>query len=268
MTDNTDEGTSSYGYENGVLTVNDGADITIGMIDGATSPTSDRIVVNGTATITLDEVRITSEGDASAIDLFAGAVLTLVAADQSSNSLTAESGGAYEDMGEPEIHVPEDAALIVLGEGSLSVTGGSSLTGAGGVGIGGKPGEILDDARNTYMAREEYAGSVLKQLVDTYAFMERCNRFRTMFEGLERTDYYDVPPVAMREALVNSVAHREYALSVPTLVSVMPGGMEIVSPGGPPLGIEEADLDACISIPRNKMLANILPSRSSRGRSG
>ena len=122
-------------------------------------------------------MRITSEGDASAIDLFAGAVLTLVAADQSSNSLTAESGGAYEDMGEPGIHVPEDAALIVLGEGSLSVTGGSSLTGAGGVGIGGKP-------------------------------------------------------------------------------------------GGLPLGIEEADLDACISIPRNKMLANILPSRSSRGRSG
>lgn len=38
----------------------------------------------------------------------------------------------------------------------------------------------------------------------------------------------------------------------------MPGGMEIVSPGGLPLGIEEADPDAHISIPRNKMLANIL----------
>lgn len=121
-----------------------------------------------------------------------------------------------------------------------------------------KAAQFADDARNTFMSREEYAGSVLKQLADSYAFMERCNRFRTTFEGLERTDYYDVPPVAMREALVNSVAHREYALSGPTLVSVMPGGMEIVSPGGLPLGIEESDLDAHISIPRNKMLANVL----------
>lgn len=38
----------------------------------------------------------------------------------------------------------------------------------------------------------------------------------------------------------------------------MPGGVEIVSPGGLPLGIEEADLGAHISIPRNKMLANVL----------
>lgn len=98
------------------------------------------------------------------------------------------------------------------------------------------------------MSREEYAGSVLKQLADSYAFMERCSRFRATFEGLERNDYYDVPPIAMREALANSVAHREYALSGLTLVSVMPGGMAIVSPGGLPLGIEEADLDAHVSM--------------------
>lgn len=117
---------------------------------------------------------------------------------------------------------------------------------------------FADDARTIFVAREEYSGSVLKQLADVYAFLEQNNRYRTEYKGLERFDYHDIPPVALREALVNSIAHREYALSGPTLVSIVPRGVEIVSPGGLPLGIEEADLDAHISIPRNKMLANVL----------
>ena len=52
---------SSYSYSNGVLTVNNGANITISMTSGATTPTNDRIVVaeNATATITLNGVNIT-----------------------------------------------------------------------------------------------------------------------------------------------------------------------------------------------------------------
>lgn len=53
-------GNGSYAYNNGVLTVNDGANITISMDSDATTPTSDRIVVaeNATATITLAGVNI------------------------------------------------------------------------------------------------------------------------------------------------------------------------------------------------------------------
>ena len=57
---------------------------------------------------------------------------------------------------------------------------------------------------------------------------------------------------------MNSVAHREYALSGPTLVSVMPSAVEIVSLGGLPMGIEYEDLSARISMPRNRALANVL----------
>ena len=117
---------------------------------------------------------------------------------------------------------------------------------------------FADDDRNAFTAREEYSGSILQQLSGAYAFLERNNHFRTSYDGLERIDHHDIPPIALREALVNSVAHREYALTGPTLVSVMPRGVEITSPGGLPLGIEEADLGAHISIPRNKMLANVL----------
>lgn len=115
-----------------------------------------------------------------------------------------------------------------------------------------------DDSRGTFVSREEYSGSLLKQLADSYAFLEFNNRFRTSFEGLERVDHHDYPAVALREALVNSIAHREFALSGPTLVSVMPSKVEIVSLGGLPLGLEYPDLSAHISMPRNRLLANVL----------
>ena len=135
---------SSYSYADGVLTVNAGADITISMANGATTPTSDRIVVNGNAEITLSGVKITgSEYDSnngtsaqSAIDVSENAQLILNLKENTSNTLTGGSGGS--DTGAPGIHVPDSASLVIQGSGGLSVTGGASTSTYGGSGIGGK----------------------------------------------------------------------------------------------------------------------------------
>lgn len=121
-----------------------------------------------------------------------------------------------------------------------------------------KAAAFSDDERSVFTERYEFDGSILKQLNDSYLFLENHNHYRTEFSGLERVDHYDYPAVALREALVNSVAHREYALSGPTLVSAMPSSVEIVSLGGLPTGIEYEDLSARISMPRNRALANVL----------
>jgi len=121
-----------------------------------------------------------------------------------------------------------------------------------------KAAAFSDDDRRTFTEREEFSGSLFEQLDGAYAFLDRHNLFSTRYEGLVRTDYRDYPEQALREALVNAVAHREYALSGPTLVSCMPSGITIVSLGGLPLGIAYPDLDAGISMPRNRLLANVL----------
>ena len=138
---------TTYSYEDGVLTVNSGANITISMANGATTPTSDRIVVaaNATATITLNGVSITGPArDAesstpvqSAIDVGENARLILNLSDNTTNALTGGSGGI--DLGAPGIHVPSSASLVIQGSGGLSVTGGDSTNTYGGSGIGGKP---------------------------------------------------------------------------------------------------------------------------------
>lgn len=116
---------------------------------------------------------------------------------------------------------------------------------------------FADDERTVFLDREEFEGSILKQLNGAFAFLEKNNHYVTSYQGLNRIDNYDYPAVALREALVNSVAHREYALSGPTLVSVLPSCVEITSLGGLPAGLEYADLSSHISMPRNKDLANV-----------
>ena len=139
-------GNSSYSYANGVLTVNDGANITISMDSSETTPTSDRIVVaeNATATITLAGVNIKGSdcngaqviAAKSAIDLSNGSILTIDLSANTENTL-AGGNGITEGSGAPGIHVSDSASLIIQGEGSLSVSGGTSSTAFCGVGIGG-----------------------------------------------------------------------------------------------------------------------------------
>lgn len=134
---------SNYSYNDGVLTVNDGADITISMANGATTPTSDRIVVNGNAEITLNGVNITGAAydsingtDAqSPIDVSENATLILNLPESSQNTLIGGEGKA--SVGAPGIHVPDSASLVIHGKGVLSVTGGASTNAYGGNGIGG-----------------------------------------------------------------------------------------------------------------------------------
>ena len=142
-------GSSNYTYADGVLTVNDGANITISMDSSETTPTSDRIVVaeNATATITLAGVNIKgSDLDSnqniaakSAIDLSNGSILTIALSKDTENTLAGGNGNT-DGFGAPGIHVPDSASLIIQGEGNLSVSGGASRIAYGGVEIGGNAG--------------------------------------------------------------------------------------------------------------------------------
>jgi ATP-dependent DNA helicase RecG len=60
--------------------------------------------------------------------------------------------------------------------------------------------------------RKEFTGSVLRQLEDVYQFIDLNNKTQATFSGLERTDIRDYPEAAVREALLNCIVHRDYAL--------------------------------------------------------
>ena len=74
--------------------------------------------------------------------------------------------------------------------------------------------------KSVFKDRQELTGSLLQQLEDAYGYIDRFNRTRAEFSGLDRVDIRDYPPEAVREALLNALVHRDYAFSGPTLISI------------------------------------------------
>ena len=117
---------------------------------------------------------------------------------------------------------------------------------------------VFEGGRKTaFKDRFEFTGSLLRQLEEVSAFINRYNRTSSRIEGLRRVDERDYPEEAVREALLNAIVHRDYAFSGPGLVSIFDDRMEFVTLGGLVKGISLQDLDLGISIIRNKRLANV-----------
>lgn len=80
--------------------------------------------------------------------------------------------------------------------------------------------------------RRELSGSLPEQLEEDFDYIDRYNRTRAEFSGLDRSDMRDYPPEAVREALLNAIVHRDYSFSAATLVSIFEDRIEFVTIGG------------------------------------
>lgn len=105
--------------------------------------------------------------------------------------------------------------------------------------------------------RREFGGSLMKQMNDVYEFIDFCNPTRATFEKLSRIDVRDYPEIALREALMNLLVHRDYSFSASAQISIYDDRIEFVSIGGLMPGIELEDICAGISVCRNQNLANV-----------
>jgi predicted HTH transcriptional regulator len=87
--------------------------------------------------------------------------------------------------------------------------------------------------------------------------MLRSIRHGAKIKGLYRKDRYELPPSALREAIVNAIAHRDYRQHAYVQVSVAPGYVEIVSPGSLFDGLTKDEMLSGKSKLRNPILADI-----------
>ena len=71
-----------------------------------------------------------------------------------------------------------------------------------------------------------------------------------------RHERLELPEGAIREALVNAIAHRDYRSAANVQMYLFHDRLEIVTPGGLPAGMREADLGVK-SVPRNRLLFNM-----------
>ncbi|MDB5078993.1 MAG: hypothetical protein JWP00_917 [Chloroflexi bacterium] len=81
--------------------------------------------------------------------------------------------------------------------------------------------------------RKEVFGTLDKIIEDTARFVSNNMRIPARIEGIYREDMPEYPLVAVREAITNALAHRDYAISGQKVtVRVFDDRLEVESPGG------------------------------------
>ncbi len=120
-----------------------------------------------------------------------------------------------------------------------------------------KVGVFQGTTKKVFKDRYEFTGSLFKQLRDCFEFIDRYNSTRAEIKGLFRIDYRNYPEIAIREALLNALVHRDYSFSASTLISIFDDRIEMVTIGGLMRGLSMEDMLLGVSILRNKSLANV-----------
>lgn len=111
--------------------------------------------------------------------------------------------------------------------------------------------------QTVFKDRREFSGSLMRQLNEVYDYIDFHNQTHATFQKLLRIDTRDYPEAAVREALLNSLVHRDYSMRASTLISIYEDRIEFVSVGGLLPGLELDDIMMGVSACRNPHLANV-----------
>ncbi|MBP5293068.1 MAG: putative DNA binding domain-containing protein [Clostridia bacterium] len=114
-----------------------------------------------------------------------------------------------------------------------------------------------DEELTMFRDSKEFGGSIFKQFEDAVNYLALCNKTASTIKGVVRMDKKDYPEKAIREALLNSLVHRDYSFSGSIIINVNDNKMEFISIGGLLPGLTTEDIRLGISQPRNKKLAEV-----------
>jgi ATP-dependent DNA helicase RecG len=68
--------------------------------------------------------------------------------------------------------------------------------------------------------KKEFIGNIPQQLEKSMEFMRLYLREEHIPKGLESEIHFELPKEALREALVNAIAHRDYTVSAPIRIFI------------------------------------------------
>jgi ATP-dependent DNA helicase RecG len=109
-----------------------------------------------------------------------------------------------------------------------------------------------------FIDKKEYQSDLFTNLENIQSFILNHINLKAEINGLYRTDTYEIPIIALREALINALIHRDYVNRGRDIkVGIYDDIVNIVSPGAFPNTITKEDIENGRSEARNKVVANI-----------
>lgn len=117
-----------------------------------------------------------------------------------------------------------------------------------------------------FLDNKQIEGNAFYLLEEAETFLRRHLSIASTFrkDSFERIDKPALPSLALREALINALCHRDYSFDAPTSsLAIFDDRVEIWNYGGLPKGVALEDLKKPhISKPRNKLIADIFYKRN------
>ena len=108
-----------------------------------------------------------------------------------------------------------------------------------------------------FVDRHEFSSSLIQQFEEAENFLDLLNKNKSVIKGFNRTDYREYKVEDLREALTNSIVHRDYTVKSSNIINVYNDRMVFMSQG---VFIDGMDMDSMmigISRPRNEHLADV-----------
>lgn len=114
--------------------------------------------------------------------------------------------------------------------------------------------------RLTFIDIKRESGNIFKLIDTAELYIKNIIKWRVKFGKMQREEIPEIPIEAIREAIVNSFAHRDYRNNKGNEVAIFKDRIEIYNPGDFPEGYTPEDFikGEERSILRNKLIAQIL----------
>ncbi|MEA2082238.1 MAG: ATP-binding protein [Elusimicrobiota bacterium] len=151
---------------------------------------------------------------------------------------------------------------------SLNLVTKRSIKNAGVLLFAEKPRDIIPHCQMTLVAfkgegrvniydRKDVKDDLLTQFNEAIIFLQKHLNMRSEIKGVNRRDIYEIPIEALREAVVNSIIHRDYNMrGTSIMVEVHEDKVVIRNPGHLPDGLNPEVL-MNISVRRNEIVADM-----------
>lgn len=113
------------------------------------------------------------------------------------------------------------------------------------------------NAKTHILDRKAFHGNLYAIYQEVMAYFQAKLNSALVPNAQGRDERLELPESALREALVNAIAHRDYRSTANVQVYIFQDRVEIVAPGGLPAGMRKEDL-GIRSVPRNPLLFSML----------
>ncbi|MDO8501003.1 MAG: helix-turn-helix domain-containing protein [Gemmatimonadaceae bacterium] len=119
-------------------------------------------------------------------------------------------------------------------------------------------GRFKGTDRATIVDHAELRGPLLQGIVSAIEFVEKHSTRGAEIGRVRRIERWSLPPVAVREAVINAVAHADYSQrGAPIRVALFDDRLEVENPGLLPFGLTIADLPLGVSKLRNRVIGRV-----------